>query len=296
MSALRAQFPAGRGRRTNATNQFQEKGGASALSKDLYDLMALAGRYVFAALMVLIVLRAWRITIVDNRRARRLRQLAPQTGLSGELVVLEGGEKAKKGMRYPVIREGIIGSSRRADVRIRHSSVRRIHAFFELTAEGLKLRAHGGADLSESWGEPVRSLLLRDGDTVELGGVQLLLVLSGGEGGGRVAAPGQRPDARDELFEPADERPQGRARPAARRARPSETFDDYDDEGTLADELFADRPRGGEGLFSAREFPEAGAKRPRKRPARSRVDSPVAARTQGGKRRPRGDADEDLWL
>ena len=184
------------------------------MSRDVYDFLALVGRYVFAALMFLIVLRAWRITIVDNRRASRLRHMSPATGLSGELVVLDGGERAPNGTRYPVIREGIIGSSRRADIRIRHSSVRGIHAFFALTEDGLRLRTHGKAEMSLSWEESVRELLLGDGDTFEIGGVQLMLVLSGAEGAARV--------------EPK--------RPAAPKSAPS--YDAYDDDATLADDLF----------------------------------------------------------
>ena len=253
------------------------------MNRDLYDLLALAGRYVFAALMLLIVLRAWKITIEDNRRARRLRQLAPQTGLSGELVVLDGGEKAPNGARYPVIREGIIGSSRRADIRIRHSSVRRVHAFFELREEGLYLRTHGGAEMSRSWEANERELLLGDGDTVEIGGVQLLLVLSGAQGGTRVEAP--RPAAETEPDDPFALSEDRTARKAAKS--PSAVPDDG---GTLADDLFPEdtrapaRPRRQERLYSLREFPDDSAKRP--------------ARRAGGKksRRRAGNTDEDLWL
>ena len=273
------------------------------MSRDLYDLLALAGRYVFAALMVLIVLRAWRITIIDNRRAGRLRQLAPQTGLSGELVVLDGGEKAPNGARYPVIREGIIGSSRLADVRIRHSSVRRVHAFFELTEEGLKLRTHANAEMSRSWEESVRELLLKDGDEVEIGGVQLLLVLSGAQGSTQVQAR-RAPQAGDDLFEVAADEPAPRTatprtgkagrRTAARRAR-----DPYDDEAetTLADDLFAEAParqgnarpararKRGEGLYSLEEYPE-----PRERAPRRRAE--VKKRSSHKSQNP----DEDIWL
>ena len=59
------------------------------MSQSLYEVVALGARYVFAGLMVLIVLRAWRITLIDSRRARTLRRMSPQTGLSGELVVPE---------------------------------------------------------------------------------------------------------------------------------------------------------------------------------------------------------------
>ena len=60
------------------------------VSDGLYEIFALAARYFFAGLFLLIVLRAWRVTVRDARRAGKLRRLSPQTGLSGELVVLEG--------------------------------------------------------------------------------------------------------------------------------------------------------------------------------------------------------------
>ena len=148
------------------------------MSQSLYEILALAARYVFAGLMVLIVLRAWRITLVDSRRAATLRRISPQTGLSGELVVLEGDEKARRGMKYPVIREGMIGTLRRADIRIRHSSIRRRHAYFQLTEEGLFVRTHAGAPMRDADDRPVRAITLPDGGEFSLGKVRLLLVLT----------------------------------------------------------------------------------------------------------------------
>ena len=148
------------------------------MSQNLYELIALGARYVFAALMVLIVLRAWRITIVDSRRAATLRRVSPQTGISGELIVLDGEGKARRGMKYPVTREGMIGSSRRADIRIRHRSIRRRHAWFQLTEDGLNVLARTGAPMQRGDGMPARSLTLKDGDIFALGDVELLLVLT----------------------------------------------------------------------------------------------------------------------
>ena len=147
------------------------------VSDGLYEIFALAARYFFAGLFLLIVLRAWRVTVRDARRARKLRRLSPQTGLSGELVVLEGEGRARRGMRYPVIREGTLGSARSADVRVRHPSVRPRHARFELTEEGLSLTAAPGAKLLDGEGERARKLLLRDGDCFTAGSVTLTLVL-----------------------------------------------------------------------------------------------------------------------
>ena len=148
------------------------------MSQNLYEIVALGARYVFAGLMVLIVLRAWRITLVDSRRAATLRHLSPSTGISGELVVLEGDEKARRGMKYPVIKEGMIGTSRRADIRVRHSSIRRRHAYFQLTEDGLYIRTHAGAPMRDENGRPIRAATLPDGSEFILGRVRLLLVLT----------------------------------------------------------------------------------------------------------------------
>ena len=45
------------------------------MGANAYEILALAMRYVFAGLMLLIVVRAWRITAIDSRRARKLRRL-----------------------------------------------------------------------------------------------------------------------------------------------------------------------------------------------------------------------------
>jgi len=170
------------------------------VDQGVYEIIALAARYAFAALMALIVLRAWRLTIVDSRRAQTLRRLQPETGISGELIVLEGDGQARRGMRYPVIREGMIGSSRGADVRVRNGSVRRKHAWFQLTAEGLLLRAREDAPIRDRHGRRMREMLLRDGDVFELGRVRLMLVLTEST----ADAPGEDEDGYidvDALFE-----------------------------------------------------------------------------------------------
>ena len=152
------------------------------MSSEAYELTALAARYVFVALIAWIVWRACRGAWIDSRRAARLRRLSPMTGLCGEMIVVEGDGQARRGMRYPVIREGTIGSSRRADIRIRHGSVRRRHAYFQLTDAGLSVRSHAGARLSDGDGRTVRELTLADGDRLGVGRVRLLLVLSMPEG------------------------------------------------------------------------------------------------------------------
>lgn len=186
------------------------------MSRSLYELLSLGARYVFAGLMLLIVLRAWRITLIDSRRASALRRMSPQTGLSGELMVIDGSEKARRGMRYPVIREGMVGSSRRADIRIRHSSVRRCHAYFQLTERGLTVRARSGAPMRDGQGRPARSLTLPDGGEFSLGRVRLLLVLS--------ESPEAAPRRPERAEEPRPERREP-IRPPRREAGPDPFLD-----------------------------------------------------------------------
>lgn len=224
------------------------------MSDGLYEILALAARYFFAALFLLIVLRAWRVTVRDSRRASRLRRWSPQTGLSGELVVLEGEGRARRGMRYPVIREGTLGSARAADIRVRHPSVRPKHARFELTDEGLALTAISGAKLANGEGRRVRRLLLRDGDNFYVGSVLLSLVLIDAVGRAGDYAPqddglfdaprvqerpsggdgaGNRPHAPEPRFEPPIPTREHRAAQSA----PTWTDDDlFFDTGDDADE------------------------------------------------------------
>ena len=148
------------------------------MSTNAYELLALAMRYVFAGLMLLIVLRAWRITFIDNRRANKLRRLSPDTGIVGEMLVVNGSERARPGMRYPVTLEGAMGSGRRADIRIRHSTVKGRHAIYQMTEEGLFVRGHAHCRIRDGHGRLARQLVLHDGEILRIGEVALMLVLT----------------------------------------------------------------------------------------------------------------------
>ena len=150
------------------------------MNANAYEILSLAMRYVFAGLMVLIVLRGWRITIVDSRRATKLRRLSPETGIIGQMLVVEGSERARTGMKYPLTLEGTIGSSRRADIRIRHSSVKGRHAYYQMTDEGLFVRGHARNRVALEGRKPTGEIMLCDGDVIRIGRVKLMLVLIGG--------------------------------------------------------------------------------------------------------------------
>jgi hypothetical protein len=144
------------------------------MGADLYSLIALAARYWFCALMVLIVFRAWRVTVVDNRRAKILRAYSPETGGIGEFLVNIPG---KRGARVPIPREGVLGSGGAADIRIAHKDIEKKHAYIEQREAGLLLRPIGGAKVAFGDGASGDQLLLRDGDIIEIKGVRMMLVL-----------------------------------------------------------------------------------------------------------------------
>ena len=189
------------------------------MGANAYELLSLAMRYVFAGLIVLIVVRAWYGASVDSQRAAKLRKLSPDTGIIGEMLVTDGGERAKTGMRYPVTLEGTIGSNRRADIRVRHSSVRGRHAIYQMTDEGFFVRGHANLRIGDGAGNYFREVLIPDGGQLQVGGVTLMLVLADGgspdadplrrkrrrkhaRGEAKGDAPEQRqlPDGEDDLF------------------------------------------------------------------------------------------------
>ena len=144
------------------------------MNSDLYALIALAARYWFVALIAVLLFRGWRMTVADNRRAKLLREWMGQTGCVGELILNPG---TKKHISYPIPREGVLGSGRAADVRIRSRDLKHAHAHFELREGGLLVKPLGRAELKVGGGFTGESVFLQDGDVLTIGKLQLMLVL-----------------------------------------------------------------------------------------------------------------------
>lgn len=104
------------------------------MSADSYELLALAMRYWFSGLGVLIVLRfAGRFFRERGERLRALRSL-PDAGFVGEIVDLSNGRS------YPLAEEGVIGSGRHCDIRIKRMLKRQLEFAF-VRGKGLRLRS-----------------------------------------------------------------------------------------------------------------------------------------------------------
>ena len=153
------------------------------MSREYYELLVLSARYVFALLGVVVVWRAARWLRQDSRQRRRVMRDLPDAGYIGALYVLEGQSKhLGPGDSLPLPAEGVLGSGAGCDVRVRHATVARRHALFELRRDGMHLRPHRDARL---WvdGQPLPQgcqAILAHGALLTLGRVDLQLRLFAG--------------------------------------------------------------------------------------------------------------------
>lgn len=90
------------------------------MRSDVYELVALGMRYWFVFLGIVILLRAARWAMQEHRAYRRTLAALPDAGLIGEIVNIETGEA------QPLPREGVIGSGRACDVRLRGLRAREV--------------------------------------------------------------------------------------------------------------------------------------------------------------------------
>lgn len=145
------------------------------MNQDMYNILALIARYFFAALMVLIVIRGWRMTIRDNRRAKWLREQSPETSAVGQLIINPGN---KRRQLVSITSEGVLGSSRKADIRVKYKDILPLHAHIEAREGALLVRPLGQGRLALGDGEPsTEPLVARDGDVIRIGKQRLLVVL-----------------------------------------------------------------------------------------------------------------------
>ena len=115
------------------------------MPQDLYSIAALACRYWFAFLGVLIVWRSFSWLRKDRRlKHKRLRTL-PDAGMIGELVVLQGSDELPEDQYLPVPREGVLGCLRTCDLVVPVDGVARQHLDFVFQdGQGLLLTPRHG--------------------------------------------------------------------------------------------------------------------------------------------------------
>lgn len=95
-----------------------------------YEVLAMAMRYFFTAVGILIVWRSFSWLMKDRRlKHRRLRQL-PDAGTIGIFTVLQGSRHLDEGTILPVPHEGVLGYLRTCDVVVPVEDVATMHIDF----------------------------------------------------------------------------------------------------------------------------------------------------------------------
>ncbi len=113
------------------------------MSTDAYELLAMLLRYVFVALGVVILFRAYRQVRKDARAHKKAMKQLPDAGLIGEVVDLDTGKS------QPLPREGMMGSSPACDIRLKRRGVKRRHVLFDLVeGKGVRIKPHLGSRVS----------------------------------------------------------------------------------------------------------------------------------------------------
>ena len=140
-----------------------------------YEIFALLMRYVFVALGALILLRAFLWLRKDARAYRGEIKNLPDAGLVGEMVDIYTGS------RYPLPREGVLGSGHSCDIRIRGGMLdRRALRFLFVDGKGLSVTAQGRQQVALD-GQVLRGTgYALHGTQLEVGGVTLRVRLFAG--------------------------------------------------------------------------------------------------------------------
>ena len=146
-----------------------------------YEVLALAMRYFFTFLGVMIVWRSFSWLLKDRRQKhRRLKQL-PDAGTIGILTVEQGGKHLKPGMILPVPHEGVMGYLRTCDVVVPVEDVATVHLDFTFQdGKGLYIYPRRGCEAMVD-GIPLnsrrdsRAYPMQHGSVLEIGQAKLRL-------------------------------------------------------------------------------------------------------------------------
>ncbi|MBQ8148951.1 MAG: hypothetical protein IJ041_00380 [Clostridia bacterium] len=116
---------------------------------ELYEIVALAARFWFLFLMVLIVWRSYRWYARERRQYKKRLRFLPDAGYIGELVVMQTAGGVKQGKVFPVPFEGTLGYTGSNDLSIPAPGISNRHIWFSYDKKkGLKLIPLGRNDFA----------------------------------------------------------------------------------------------------------------------------------------------------
>ncbi|NLB91201.1 MAG: FHA domain-containing protein [Clostridiales bacterium] len=101
-----------------------------AVGAEAYEVAALALRYWFVFLGLLIVWRSFSWLKKDRQQRKNRLQKLPDAGLIGELVVISGTDSLPTGTILPAPREGTLGNHKICDIYLPVAGIKKRHADF----------------------------------------------------------------------------------------------------------------------------------------------------------------------
>jgi len=149
------------------------------LPDEIYEIIALAARYWFLFLMLLIAWRSYRWYVRDRKQYKKRLRLLPDAGYIGELVVMQGNEAIPKDTYFPVNREGVLGYLRSNDICVPIEGVANRHLWYSFDeTDGLRVEPLRGrmivADGNELIGKHQHAFLTH-GSLLQVGQTKLRL-------------------------------------------------------------------------------------------------------------------------
>ena len=176
------------------------------MSGESYELLSYIARYWFSLLAALVVWRAWRAVVRDNRKEKLLRAWEGGAGCVGEMVLVDDGSKRRRAQppRFLVPQEAVIGSGAKADIRLRGPGIRRRHVYMTYRPGEMALHAARGAEI-EARTDENGDTVLRDGDKLKIGRYTLMMVFFDAEDARPARKRAAKPKQPRERTAPEDE-------------------------------------------------------------------------------------------
>lgn len=208
---------------------------------EIYEIIALAARYWFLFLMLLIVWRSYRWYTRDRKKYKKRLKLLPDAGYIGELVVTQGDEAVPKGTCLLVSREGVLGYLRNNDICLPVDGVANRHLWYSFDdADGLCVEPFRGrrivADGEELIGRQ-KQVFLCHGSTLHVGQAKLRLrMFSGFEYAGEAAA--QRMEFEEDASPIAEELAERPSADPVRRMHEIAAWQRMEDEEQAEEEMY----------------------------------------------------------
>ena len=145
------------------------------MNGNVYESCALVLRYAFVLAGAFILVRSAFMTLMDTRRAKVIRSTEAETGVLAHFSL--SGEKVPN-ERYPLYKEGTVGSGRASDLKISGAGLEKKHFYYEIYDGAIEITPLDGAAVFFEGEEITDFLSLRPGGTFRCGRAQFKYIVN----------------------------------------------------------------------------------------------------------------------